>query len=80
MALLRRTQERLCLRQGIQQNSISGSYVLALFGQFSFMVIERVVYLNRSFKLKCCMQMAILFLSLHVVHDTTGGELHNQEV
>ena len=54
--------------------------MLALFGQFSFMVIERVVYLNRSFKLKCCMQMAILFLSLHVVHDTTGGELHNQEV
>ena len=69
----------LALMQGIQQNSISGSYVLALFGQFCFMVVERVIYLNRSFKLKCVLQVTMLTVVLYEVHSTTGGELHLQE-
>lgn len=63
--------------QGIQHNSISGTYVFVLFGQFCFMVVERVIYLNRSFRLKALLQFVSTILSLAVVHIRAGGELHS---
>lgn len=68
------------LTQGIQQNSISGNYIGALFLQFCFMIFERMVYLNRSYKAKCALHVVVLLLTIQVVHTTTGGELHSDEV
>lgn len=66
------------LLQGIQSNSISGNYVWALFGQFTFIALERVVYLNRWFHAKLLIHIFMTILLFIVIFVSVGGELHRR--